>query len=96
MGILESPEIYPNITGDPEGIITADTFEPNQGAGGTQQIPTWGASRISLPRLAPLIYSEQHSRTKVIDLRCQPNCAHKVRLQTPLGPKIVHLVALMV
>lgn len=46
--------------------------------------------------MAPLIFPEQPSRTKVIDLRCQTKCAHKVRLQTPLGPEIVHPVALVV
>lgn len=61
-----------------------------------QQIPQWAASRLSLLRIAQLIPLDQHTCTKVIDLRCQTKCAHKVRLQTPLGPEVVHLVALVV
>ena len=78
----------------PPGDVVVPPVPPTKdaslkAASGSRHFLTWGASKLSIPGIKPLLSPNQPTRTKVIDLRGQVHCAHKVRLQTPLGPEVV-------
>lgn len=96
--VVEVPELASHL-GDvavPTGPIPSTEDTSLKEASGHGQFPAWGASRTSIPGITPLLSPDRPTCTKVIDLRGQVNCAHKVRLQTPLGLEVVHPVALVV
>lgn len=78
------------------GSCTEAEDHNTEGGSRQQQIPQWGASRVLLPRVANLVPIDQQACNKVIDLRCQKECGHKVTLQTPQGIEVAHPIALVV